>query len=104
MLGRKKAFDESVADYKLSLVKARERKKATQGENGEYWRNQMDWKRERGEQEYRDSQYDPETMWNVEEATRRKFLMDKKQNDQANANMYLTQQGNADKQRRNDNR
>merc|ERR1712203_20908 len=42
MNGRKKAFEESVADYKLSLVKARERKKQNQADNGEYWRSQME--------------------------------------------------------------
>lgn len=49
MLGRKKAFDESIQDYKLSLVRARERKRKIQGDNSEYWTAQMDWKRERNE-------------------------------------------------------
>lgn len=81
MMGRKKAFDESVTDYKLSLVRARERKRKIQGDQSDYWHNQMDWKRERTEQDYRDAQFDPDTMWNVEEPTRRRNLMDKKFND-----------------------
>ena len=47
MLNRKKAFDESVADYKVGLVRARERKRAIQGDNSAQWLNQMDWKQDR---------------------------------------------------------
>lgn len=52
MLGRKKAFDESVNDYKLGLVRARERKRKIQGDNSEYWHQQMDWKKDRNDAEW----------------------------------------------------
>lgn len=91
MNGRKKAFDESVADYKLSLVKARERKKQIQGDNGDYWRSQMEWKQQRDSKEVQDMQFDPNTMWNVEESTRRKYLQDKKQDQQQQAFKHLTE-------------
>jgi len=90
MYGRKKAFDESVTDYKLSLVRGRERKKKIQADNGDFWHQQMDWKRDQKEQDYRDSQYDPDTMWNVEEPSRRRTLTNKKMNDQAVAHKTLT--------------
>lgn len=54
MLGRKKEFDESVADYKLSLVRAKERKQRIQVDNGEYWKQQMDWKSTKKQQDYED--------------------------------------------------
>jgi len=38
MTGRKKAFDESITDYKQSLVKAHERKRAVQADNSAFWR------------------------------------------------------------------
>jgi hypothetical protein len=81
MYNRKKAFDESVTDYKVGLVKARERKRAVQGENSQQWTIQMDWKNERQEQEHRDMQYDPHTMWNVEGPNRRREQTEKKLND-----------------------
>ena len=47
MYGRKKAFDESVAEYKVSLIREKERKKQIQSDNSTYWRQQMDWKNEK---------------------------------------------------------
>jgi len=104
MAGRKKAFDESVNDYKLSLVRARERKRKIQGDQSEYWHQQMDWKKDRKEEDWRQTQYDPDTMWNVEEPTRRKNLYEKKINDQMTNFRNMTEQGAADRQRRADNR
>lgn len=37
MLNRRKAFEDSVADYKMSLVRAKEKKRQTQAENSAYW-------------------------------------------------------------------
>lgn len=37
MIGRKKAFDQSMSDYKLSLIKAQEEKKRIQAENSTFW-------------------------------------------------------------------
>lgn len=42
---------------------------------------QMDWKQERQEQEHRDMQYDPNTMWNVEGPNRRREQTEKKNSD-----------------------
>ena len=39
MLGRKMAFEESVQDYKLSLIREKERKRKLQCDNREYWGN-----------------------------------------------------------------
>lgn len=73
MLGRKKAFDESVTDYKQSLVKAHERKRAIQADNSAFWRQQSTWRKEREEAEHLDAQFDPEEVWNVETKDRRRL-------------------------------
>ena len=38
MLGRRRAFEESVNDYKLSLIKAQERKRQIQADNSAFWK------------------------------------------------------------------
>lgn len=102
MTGRKKAFADSITDYKLSLVRAKERKKRIQGDNSVYWRQQMDWKSDKKEQAYRDTQYDPDTMWNVEGPTRRKEQQVKKASDTETMRKMLVDMGEADRQRRAD--
>ena len=73
MLGRKKAFEESVTDYKMSLIRAKEQKKKIQSDNSTYCRQQMGWKQDVKEKSIKEnSEYDPEQVWNIEGPLRRK--------------------------------
>ncbi len=82
MLGRKKAFEESVADYKQSLIRAKEKKKQIQSDNSSYWKQQMGWRQEKKDElKKEEEQYDPELVWNIEGPTRRKNDMAKRQSD-----------------------
>jgi len=67
MYGRKKAFDESVAEYKVSLIREKERKKQIQSDNSTYWRQQMDWKNEKKKEYVQENRnIDPAQIWNIE--------------------------------------
>lgn len=46
-MGRKKALDDSVNDYKMGLIRFKEHKKQVQFENSAYWRKQCELKQVR---------------------------------------------------------
>lgn len=70
---QKKALDESIADYKLSLIREKEEKKQIQNENKGYWHKQMDWRQNKlNEMKIENKMYDPELVWNIEGPTRKK--------------------------------
>ena len=54
-----------MADYKQSVIDAKQTRKRQQQENSTYWRNQMDWRKSRID-EIKNEPYDPELVWNIE--------------------------------------
>ena len=82
MLARKKAYEDQVAEYKLSLVQAKEKKKQQQAENNAIWKDQLRWKQEKRDSERKEMEaYDPEAVWNIEGPTRRANDLAKRQRD-----------------------
>lgn len=71
MLGRKALQENQMAEYKQSVIKARETKKRIQNENGAYWKKQVDWRADRLD-EIKKEPYDPELVWNIEGPERKK--------------------------------
>lgn len=71
MLGRKAQHDKDMADYKQSVIDAKQARKRQQQENSTYWRNQMEWRKSRID-EIKKEPYDPELVWNIEGPERKK--------------------------------
>ena len=60
-----------MADYKLSLLQAKEKKKQACKDNDSFWKQQVEWRKQR-EEEMKKEPYDPELVWNIEGPTRKK--------------------------------
>lgn len=65
MLDRQRVHLQQVADYKQSVIDAKNEKKRIQSENGAFWMQQAEWKRQK-KQELKNEPYDPEQVWNIE--------------------------------------
>lgn len=60
-MGRKKALDDSVNDYKMGLIRFKEQKKQIQFENSAFWRKQCELKQQRKDEAAAEkAAYDPE--------------------------------------------
>ena len=70
-LGHKKNLQESIEDYKQSVINAYVQKKATQQEFGSYWRMQMGMNDTKRSEAAISEKQDPDSMWTIEGPTRK---------------------------------
>jgi len=70
MIERRKEHQRQLNEYKQSVVQAKEDKKRIQAENGAFWLQQADWKRQK-KLELKNEPYDPDQVWNIEEPDRK---------------------------------
>lgn len=91
MNNRREALANSIREYKLSIIRAKEQKRSTQQDFAKFWRQQMDWRSEKVSSE-KNQPYNPDEVWTVEGPTRRKDEAIKRKADNSNMKQVLDEQ------------
>lgn len=67
MIGRRRQLASDVAEYKESLVLAKDRKRSIQADNAAFWQMQQRWQKEREAQQ---NSNEPKEEWTIEDPGR----------------------------------